>query len=188
MGCGLWVVGCGLWVVGCRLWVVGCGLWVVGCRLWVVGCGLWVVGCGLWVGRLWCLFGVTAVARSAFEKLRVYGLSEELADCIWELVAKWDVFAKRTIGEQLVDAADSIGANIAEGYGRGSHKDNRRFVIISRGSLNETQHFLRRAYRRGLLSDEQVARLKLLLDELAPKLNNYLKSIGPRPTPANPDN
>ena len=40
----------------------------------------------------------------------------------------WEPFAKNTIGTQLVRAADSIGANIAEGYGRGSFADNKRFV------------------------------------------------------------
>ena len=73
----------------------------------------------------------------------------------------------------------SIGANIAEGTGRGTYQDNRRFVRIARGSLYETRHWLRRAYSRRLLSDDQVAELKPLIDELAPRLNAYLRSIGP---------
>lgn len=116
--------------------------------------------------------------RTAFEELRVYQLAEALADEVWELVATWDSFAKSTVGEQLVTAADSIGANIAEGTGRGSYKENRRFVRIARGSLNETQHFLRRSYRRKLIGKERVATLKPLIDELGPKLNAYLASIG----------
>jgi four helix bundle protein len=82
-------------------------------------------------------------------------LSEELADDIWEIVLKWPMFAKNTVGENSVRAADSIGANIAEGTGRGSFQDNRRFVRIARGSLNETKHWLRRAFRRKLLTLEQ---------------------------------
>src|SRR5579862_2901974 len=105
------------------------------------------------------------MARTAFENLAVYRLSEELADQVWSLVLSWDAFARRTVGEQLVDAADSIGANIAEGAGRGSFKDNQRFVRIGRGSLNETKHFLRRAYCRKLLTNQQVSNLKTLLDE-----------------------
>ena len=69
----------------------------------------------------------------------------------------WDAFARDTVGKQLVKAADSIGANIAEGTGRGSYQDNRRFIRIARGSLYETRHWLRRAYKRNLLSDEQKA-------------------------------
>jgi four helix bundle protein len=123
------------------------------------------------------------MSRTNFEKLRVYKLSETLADEIWDVALGWDQFAKATVGRQIVRAADSIGANIAEGSGRGSFQDNRRFVRTARGSLNETQHFLRRAFRRRLLSAAQVEKLKPLIENLAPQLNSYLKSIGPVNSP-----
>jgi four helix bundle protein len=91
------------------------------------------------------------------------------------------MFAKTTVGRQMVRAKDSVGANIADGSGRRSFQDNRRFVRIARGSLNETKHWLRRAYRRGLLSAEDVRRIRPIIDELAPKLNAYLQSIGSMP-------
>lgn len=116
--------------------------------------------------------------RSNFENLIVYRLSEELADKIWEIIKTWDNFSRNTIGEQLVDAADSIGANIAEGTGRGSYADNKRFVRISRGSLYETKHFLRRAYKRKLLNENQIKELSEITNELTPKLNAYINSIG----------
>ena len=118
------------------------------------------------------------MARTNFENLDVYRLSEQLADAVWDIVVTWTQFARDTVGKQLVRAADSIGANIAEGTGRGAFQDNRRFVRIARGSLNETKHWLRRAYRRRLLNQEQTDLLKPLLDELAPRLNAYLKFIG----------
>jgi four helix bundle protein len=118
------------------------------------------------------------MARTNFENLRVYQLSEQLADRIWDIALGWNTFVKDTIGKQLVRAVDSIGANIAEGTGRGTFVDNRRFVRIARGSLNETKHWLRRAYKRRLLTAKQVDSLKPLIDELAPKLNAYLHSIG----------
>ncbi len=114
----------------------------------------------------------------SFEKLRVYELAELLADEIWRIVRKWDTFARDTVGKQIVRSADSIGANIAEGTGRGTYQDNRRFVRTARGSLYETRHWLRRAYKRELLNPEQVRRMQPLVKELAPKLNAYLKSIG----------
>lgn len=118
------------------------------------------------------------MASTSFEKLRVYQLAEMLADQVWDIVVKWDIFAKDTVGKQMRRAADSIGANIAEGTGRGSFQDNRRFVRIARGSLYETRHWLRRAYNRHLLTEMQVSKLRPLIDEPGPKLNAYLRSIG----------
>ena len=115
--------------------------------------------------------------RTNFEKLQVYKLAENLADGIWDVVRSWDYFAKDTVGKQMVKAADSIGANIAEGTGRGSLEDNRRFIRMARGSLYETQHWLRRAYKRSLLSKQQVALLKPIISELSPKVNAYFRSV-----------
>lgn len=114
----------------------------------------------------------------SFEELEVYQVSERLCDRVWEIVQPWERLAKNTLGSQLVRSADSIGANIAEGTGRGSFADNKRFVRIARGSLYETLHWLRRAYQRILLSDSDTELLKAMMNELSPRLNAYLKSIG----------
>jgi four helix bundle protein len=127
------------------------------------------------------------MSRSNFEHLRVYQVSEVLADSIWRMVQNWPDFAKRTIGSQMVRAADSIGANIAEGSGRGSYADNRRFVRIARGSLYEVRHWLRRAYCRNLLTEAETELIRPLMDELSPKLNAYLRSIGTKGKPDNRD-
>jgi len=121
------------------------------------------------------------MATKSFQELRVYKLSERLADEIWKAVNSWEPFAKNTIGQQIVRSADSVGANIAEGVGRGSYLDNKRFVKIGRGSLYETQHWLRRAYTRNLLTVEQVNIFTAIINDLAPQLNSYLKSIGASP-------
>jgi four helix bundle protein len=121
--------------------------------------------------------GEDEMEKTNFEKLKVYQLAEGLADEVWGVVLAWDYFAKDTVGKQIVRAADGIGANIAEGTGRGSLQDNRRFVRMARGSLYETKHWLRRAYKRTLLTKAQVDKLKPIIDELAPKLNAYFRSI-----------
>lgn len=90
----------------------------------------------------------------------------------------WDFFAKDTISKQLVRAADGIGAAIAEGIGRRSFVENRRFVRTARGSLNETWHWVRRAHRCRLLTPQVTDRIKPLIDELSLKLSAYLRSIG----------
>ena len=117
------------------------------------------------------------MGRPDFENLQVYQLAEKLANEIWGIVQRWDFFAKDTIGKQIVRSADSIGANIAEGNGRYNIQDNQRFVKIAKGSLYETIHWLRLARYRQLITDEQVKRIKPILDDLSPKLSAYLNSL-----------
>ncbi len=118
------------------------------------------------------------MAKPDFENLIVYQLAEKLANEIWNIIQKWNYFEKDTVGKQIVRSADSVCANIAEGRGRFHYQDNRRFVRIARGSLYETICFLRLAYLRKLLTKKQSLKLKPIIDELSPKLNAYLNSIG----------
>jgi four helix bundle protein len=115
-----------------------------------------------------------------FEDLDIYRLSERLADGVWDLVANWKSLARNTVGKQLIRSADSIGANIAEGNGRGSLRDNHRFVDIACGSLYETRHFLRRAFRRKFLTAEQIKQLRPIIEEPGPRLNAYRNSLRAR--------
>lgn len=69
------------------------------------------------------------------ETLEVYALADEFSDKIWNIVKEWDCFAKRGIGSQLTDAADSISANIAEGYGRHYFAESKNFYFYARGSI-----------------------------------------------------
>jgi four helix bundle protein len=122
------------------------------------------------------------MTRTGFENLRVYRLAEEIADLVWEVVVKWSKLAQYTVGKQLINSADSVGANIAEGTGRGSVAENRRFAKIARGSLFEVKHWLRRAYKRKLLTKTEVTKFQKLIEELTPKLSAYINSIGRKAT------
>ena len=115
--------------------------------------------------------------RTNFEKLDVYKLSEKLSDLIWDIAIDWHQLARDSVGIQLIRSTDSIGANIAEGTGRGSSKDNKRFARIARGSLFETKHWLRRSVKRKLLSQKNVDQIKLIIDELSPRLSAYINAI-----------
>ena len=123
------------------------------------------------------------MAKLAFERLDVYRLSEKLADGIWDSVRGWESLARDTVGKQLIRAGDSIGANIAEGMGRGTAKDNCRFIQVARGSLYEAVHFLRRAFKRQLLTDAQIKQFQKIITELGPRLNAYLNSVRSRQRP-----
>lgn len=112
-----------------------------------------------------------------FEDLEVFRLAEQMADDVWDVVNGWNFFARETVGKQFVQAVDSVGANIAEGAGRGTHKDNMRFVRIARGSLNESKYWFRRAHQRNLLEEKRIKKFNDSLEKLGFLINAYLKSI-----------
>jgi len=77
-----------------------------------------------------------------------------------------------------VRSADSISANITEGFGRYHYKENKNFLYYSRGSTFETLDWLLKSSRRDLIDEEITQGLKLKLDDFLIKLNAYIKSIG----------
>jgi len=112
------------------------------------------------------------------EDLEIYNLSEEFANEVWQIVIEWDYFAKDTIGKQLVRSADSIGANIAEGFGRFHYKENKNFCYFSRGSIIETKTWIKKANTRSLLDADKYSSLFQKLETIHIKLNTYIKFIG----------
>ena len=86
-------------------------------------------------------------------------------------------FEKNTIGVQFVDSSDSVGANISEGYGRGSFADRSRFAKISRGSLFETIHWTKKSKRRKLIKDKESKEIFDIIDVLLPKLSSYINYL-----------
>ncbi len=114
------------------------------------------------------------------EDLEIFKSAERIADRFYELARAWQPMDRDTLGIQLIRAADSIGANIAESYGRYHYGDQIRFLYYARGSLYEVKYWVRRAGRRGLLDPEVVERALLALDELAVKLNGYIRNLRQR--------
>lgn len=111
------------------------------------------------------------------EKLEVYQLSEIFSDVIWDLVDTWNNFQKETIGKQIVRAADSISANIAEGYGRYYYKESKQFFFYSRGSLQETKSWLSKCKRRKIIEKGKADELLNEAEKILAKLNGYIKFI-----------
>jgi len=115
------------------------------------------------------------MSYESLEDTEVFRLAERICDRFYELVRDWERFDKRTSGEQLVRAADSIGANIAESYGRFGYGERLQFLYYARGSLYETKYWVRRAKERKLLPEETTTKALLALDNLAVKLNAYIR-------------
>ena len=121
--------------------------------------------------------------RSRLEDLDVYKISLEISDKIWDLLVRWDHFSRNNIGGQILRAIDSVGANISEGYGRGSKVDNARFVKIARGSLFEMKHWLIISHRRKLLTDKELKEILDEIESLLPRLSAYINYLTKSATP-----
>ncbi len=113
------------------------------------------------------------------EELEVYQMGMEIGDQAWSIVQKWNYFAKDAVGKQLIKAADSIAANISEGYGRYYYKENRQFCYYSRGAAFETLTWITKEKNRKLISELEFSVLKKDLNTFIIKLNRYIRSIGP---------
>jgi len=114
---------------------------------------------------------------AGLEGLRNFQLAEDLADAAWTEVIEWKPFPQATVGRQLVEAADSVGANISEGHGRYHYREEITFDYYARGSLKETRYWLRRARVRRIMADATYQCLIAKVDQLEPQLNAYINSL-----------
>ena len=109
--------------------------------------------------------------------LEVYRLSRELSKLGWEIYQKLNWQDKKIMGDQFISAIDSVGANIAEGYGRFHYLDRIKFYYNSRGSLNETtDHWLELLFERGKIKKDEYIGMKSIANKLSIKLNNFISS------------
>lgn len=111
------------------------------------------------------------------EDLKILQTAEGIADAVWKRVVQWDEFAKDVVGKQLARSTDSIGANIAESYGRFNYGEKLQFLYYARGSLFETKYWLNRALVRELMQSEDVKSYAARLSDVARRLNTFANSL-----------
>jgi len=114
---------------------------------------------------------------TSLEDVRVLKVIEEVADAIYKSSSRWDEFARDVVGKQIARAADSIGANIAESFGRFHFGEKIQFLYYARGSLFETKYWLNRASTRGLMLSADAQSYTTRLTDIARQLNLYISSL-----------
>jgi four helix bundle protein len=109
---------------------------------------------------------------SNFRRLVVYQSALALAHEVHGAVEHWPLLDRKTVGPQLIRAATSVGANIAEASGRWHERDRRQLLFIARGSLRETEHWIVYCEQRGLIergTSDRVEEVARMLDGLIKK-------------------
>lgn len=109
------------------------------------------------------------------DNLDVYKFSCELSVIAWDVYKKLDLDQKIIIGQQFVKAVDSVGANIAEGYGRYHYLDKIKFYYNARASLMEAVHWANLLIQRELISDDKYENFTDKAGNLRVKLNGWIK-------------
>ena len=113
----------------------------------------------------------------SFEDLEVYQLSILLTKKIYSLVKNFPLKERFIIVDQLMRAGTSIGANIAEGFGRNTTKEFLAFLYNSRGSLMEVRHFLNLSKELGYISIDKFESITKDCNLLGVKINNLINSL-----------
>ncbi len=112
--------------------------------------------------------------------LRIFEEIEKLADEIWGEVSKWDNFAKFSLGTQLVNAIDSVTANMEEADGRYHYRDKLNFLYIGRGSLKEARHWVDKAVKRSLFRSNDKGDYLTRIENILPQYNAFISDFKKR--------
>ncbi len=111
----------------------------------------------------------------ALKDLQVYQLARKLSSLAWDIYSNLNYEQKKIIGDQFIRSADSVGANIAEGYARYHYLEKARFYHFSRGSLSEAcQHWAELMLERKIITQTIFDSLQEIHKPLEIKLNNFI--------------
>jgi four helix bundle protein len=115
------------------------------------------------------------MSERGFESLKVWQKSHQLMlDIHHELLPLLPKEERYGLNDQIRRSSKSIGANIAEGYGRFYYGDNVRFCYNARGSLDETLNHVRSAFDLNYCPEELYQKYRREIDEIRKMLNGYI--------------
>ncbi len=112
-----------------------------------------------------------------FRDLQVWRKAHELTLAVYKNTHNFPSSEKYGMTSQIRRSSASIAANIAEGCGRGSDADFRRFLQISMGSASETEYHLLLAHDLGFLDPTLFQKLTQQTQEIKRMLASFLKKL-----------
>lgn len=116
-------------------------------------------------------------SHQSFTELEVWKKARLLKNEIFELTKNFPGEEKYRLADQIIRSYRSINANIAEGHGRYTYKDQLHFCIQARGSLSETFNHFIDALDCSYINEQQLTYFKDKIDEVARLLNGYISFL-----------
>ena len=113
----------------------------------------------------------------SFRDLEVWQLAHSFVLEVYKITEKFPKNEEYRITSQLLRAVVSIPTNIAEGKGRQTLKDYIHFLIIARGSLEETKYLIFLSKELSFIGEEKYFELEETLNTIGKKLNNLINSL-----------
>ena len=114
---------------------------------------------------------------SSYRDLVVWQKAMRLAAEAYQIAKLLPKAEEYRLTSQLLRAAASVPANIAEGHARGTRKDYAHFISIARGSLAETETILLLLVDVELLTHERAQAVLALCSEIGRMLNGLLARL-----------
>ena len=109
----------------------------------------------------------------------VWKAAMDLAIAIYRMTPALPAEERFGLSAQMKRSAGSIPSNIAEGAGRESDPDNRRFLFVARGSLNELATQLEICKRLGYVRGQDLAPLETQIVKVRQLLAGTIRSLAP---------
>lgn len=109
-----------------------------------------------------------------FEDLECWKAARKLRRSISKLIKSFPADEKYDLCSQIRRSSRSIGANIAEGYGRYHFQENIQFCRHARGSLTETLDHVIVALDEGYIDLEESQKYRILIKDCHRLLNGYI--------------
>jgi len=113
-----------------------------------------------------------------FKDLKVWTKAHEMTLAIYQCTRKFPKEEMYGLSSQIRRASASIGANIAEGCGRRSDPEMKRFVQIARGSASELEYHLLLAKDLQLLRADEFKNLEAKILEIQRMLAALSQRLG----------
>lgn len=118
----------------------------------------------------------------SFEELEVWKEARALKKSIRQLTDTFPPEEKYRLTDQIIRSSRSVGIQIAEGHGRQTNADEKRFCIIGRGSLSETLAHLIDAYDEAYITEETLNEYRLKVKTVERLLNGYMRWLDKKPS------